>query len=227
MKKKLSVIVGLLTLASAFAHAGTNGFVVPAFRGQAGALFAGWERFTVASGSGVGLGNTPDLPGSTALANLIQVNANAIITGTGNIYNQTGKSLFEIRETTTVPLDKLVLQVRTAGTELDYTSVKLTINAAVLPTPTRTELDRSTFGVPNTPGSGAFVSSLWEWDLAGVHALLRTGSYQIQLAAADPSLSFDSATLDTIQAVPEPGTWALLGAGAAVLAIARLRRKQR
>ncbi|MBI3415158.1 MAG: PEP-CTERM sorting domain-containing protein [Verrucomicrobia bacterium] len=218
---KFFILLVLFAFARSFAQAGTNGFVVPNFRGQSGALFAGWERFTVATDNGVG--NAPDLPGSTAPASLLQFNTNAFITGTGNIYNLADKSLFEIRDTSPVLFDKIVLQVRTAGTELDYSSIKLTLNSQVLPTPTRTELDRVTFGVPNTPGSGVFVSSLWQWDVAGLAA--GPSSFLISFGAADPSLSFDSATLDTIQAVPEPGTMALLGVGAVALALSRFRRK--
>ena len=221
MKLKHLTTLGLLAFTSTLAQAGTNGFIVPTFRGQSGALFSGWERFTVSTDNGVG--NSPDLACSAAPATLIQLDPNAIITGTGNIYNQTALSLFEIRDTSPATLDKLVLQIRTAGTELDYSSLKLTINAQVVPTPTRTELDRVAFGVPNTPGSGSFVSSLWTWDLAGLGT--GPGTYRITFGAADPSLSFDSATLDTIPSVPEPGTFALMGVGVAALAVSRFRRR--
>lgn len=211
------MVVGLgLGLASSLS-AGTNGFVVPSFRGTPNAQFAGWESFTVATDNGVG--NSPDLPGSGAIGALIQREPHAVVLGSGNIYNQDFKSEFEVRYSASENPSLVVLQVRTAGNELAYDSVKLTY-AGGSESATRTELDRVSFGgPPGAPGSGAFVSSKWEWDVTGKNA----GNFSILFNAADVSVSLDSLTLD-VQSVPEPSGWALVLGGIGVLGWTARRR---
>jgi hypothetical protein len=199
------------------AQAGTNGFVVPFFRGQPGSAVAGWERFTVATDNGVG--NSPDLPGSNASARLIQHDPNAFVTSTGNIYNMAGKSSFDVNLSSLAPVGLVVFQARTFGNELDYGSVKLTFGSTEL-TASRSELDRQQVGDPGTPGSGAFVSSKWEWNLAGQDV----SDFKITFGAAADSVSFDSATLD-VSVVPEPAPVALLVAGLSGLLFVRSRRR--
>ena len=199
------------------AQAGTNGFVVPFFRGEAGSVVAGWEKFTVATDNGVG--NSPDLPGSNASARLIQHDPNAFVTSTGNIYNMAAKSSFDVNFSSLAPVGLVVFQARTFGNELDYNSVKLTFGATDL-TATRSELDRQLVGDPGTPGSGAYVSSKWEWDLSGKDI----SAFKISFGAAAESVSFDSATLD-VRMVPEPAPLALLTTGLAGLFFVRGRRR--
>ncbi|HTH46243.1 MAG TPA: PEP-CTERM sorting domain-containing protein [Candidatus Limnocylindria bacterium] len=187
------------------AQAGTNGFVVPFFRGQPGSQVAGWDRFTVATDNGVG--NSPDLAGSNASAKLLQHDPNAFITSTGNIYNMAAQSTFDVHASSLAPVGLVVFQARSFGTELDYSTMKLSFGSTSL-TATRTELDRQLVGDPGTPGSGAFVSSLWQWDLSGQGV----SAFTISFGAAADSLSFDSATLD-LAVVPEPAPMALLAAG--------------
>lgn len=205
--------VGLLGMMAA--QAGTNGFYVPTFRGEAGSQSSLWETFTVPVGAP---GNTPNL-GNNLTSVLTQSVAGALITGTGNIYNMPSASAFTVSYSGATQAGLVVFQTRTFGTELDYSGLRLNYAGGSL-SATRTETDRVAVGEPGQPGSGFFVSSAWQWDLAP----LNISSYTISFNAAEPSLSFDSASLDT-QAVPEPGTLALLAAGVAAVGLG-VRRKR-
>ncbi len=177
---------GLAVLA---AQAGTQGFIVPEFRGRAGSQTGTWEIFTQAAGAP---GNVADQPGVTTDAILTQLDAGAFLTGSGNIYNMEGTSRFEVTDTTAQPVGTVVLQVRTVGTELDYGTVRLVYTRAgetreVRPL-FRQELSR-------TQGQGFNVSSLWQWNLAG----LGVETYVIRFEAAGHSLSLDSVSLDSAE----------------------------
>lgn len=198
------------------ATAGTNGFYIPTFRGQPGTTSSLWETFTVPTGAP---GNRPNF-GNDLSPVLTQLTPGALITGTGNIYNMAEASAFTISYASgSGPLGLVVLQTRTFGTELDYNSVRLTYDGGSLMA-TRTETDRVQVGAPGTPGSGVYVSSAWQWDLSGRNV----GQYSISFNAAEHSLSFDSALLD-VQAVPEPGTLALMAIGAGFLVVGLRRRR--
>lgn len=108
----------------------------------------------------------------------------------------------------------MVVQARTIGTELNYSSVSLSYTGGNL-AGIRTELDRAPFV---GQGSGAIVSSAWTWDLDG----LNISEFTISFQADGPSLSFDSATLD-VKTIPEPGAWALLLIGLSAGRRARFR----
>lgn len=198
------------------AAAGTNGFVVPTFRGDPGSSFVGWESFTVGVG---GAGNAGDMAGSASSARLFQSSPNALVLGSGNIYDGTEASQFEIRYSGIEPVGQVVLQVRSLGTELKYDDVRLVAWTQSLGS-SRTELDRVSFGPPPpSPGSGVGVSSLWQWDIAALNA----NSFAIAFGANEVNLSLDSATLD-VRAVPEPGVAVLGVLGAVLLGWRRLRR---
>lgn len=207
---------------STSASAGTEGFQAPFFRGTFESQYAGWDRFTVATNNGVG--NFPDLPGSTANARVMQFEPNAFLLSSGNIYNISQKSQFSLAYTGAQEVGLVNLQIRTGGFELDYASVGIGYEvdgtAFFLPA-TRVELDRQLAG----PG-GVFVSSGWQWDLSG----LGLSSFTVAFNAAEGSLSLDSVTIDTLSKsqtalVPEPGTWALLGVGSVGLLVLGWRRR--
>ncbi len=191
MNNSRYLILALLTVISAAnnSSAGTNGFLVPAFRGAVGSLAGYWETFSVPIGAP---GNAPDKAGATTVARLTQSDAAAFLTGSGNIYNLTGVSAFMLADETPFPLGTVVLQTRTLGTELDYASAELIYTnesgpQTLAPLP-RVELNRG-----SQPGLGATVSSLWQWNLAG----LGVTAYTVRFRAAGASTSFDSLTLDT------------------------------
>lgn len=206
---RIAALAAALAAASGLAvQAGTNGFVVPTFRGEAGSSFTGWENFTLAVG---GAGNVGGLPGSSDSARLFQFAPSASVLGSGNIYNGTEPSEFEVRYSGTSPVGQVVFQVRTLGTELKYDDVRLVAWTQSLGG-TRTELDRVAFGPPPpNPGSGFGVSTQWAWDVSSLNA----NSFAISFKAAEINLSLDSATLD-VRAIPEPAvaTLGLLGLGA-------------
>jgi len=216
MRPNALLIVGAIAAAGSIGvSAGTNGFTVPAFRGQPGSTFSGWENFAVALGNP---GNQGDLAGSSTSSTLLQLAPGASVLGSGNIYNGAEKSQFEIRYSQSESISDVVLQVRTLGTELNYDSVRLfawTDSIGVA----RTELDRLSFGPPPpAPGSGFGVSSQWTWDLSALDA----NSFAISFDAEDINLSLDSATLD-VRAVPEPGPLVLGLVGLVALGLFRRR----
>ncbi|MCW5557416.1 MAG: PEP-CTERM sorting domain-containing protein [Verrucomicrobiae bacterium] len=195
-----------------------TGFVAPSWRGSAGTEYQSWEVFSVATDNGEG--NRPDQPGSVASATITQHAPEAFLTGTGNIYNPATVSSFTVSDTAAEPVGLVWFQARTLGSEIDYSTVRLSYDlgsGVQFLTTTRIENDRNA-------DLGASVSSLWQWNLTG----LGVTSYEITFAAADSSLSFDSATLDTQAAsvVPEPSTWALLVIGSLGLG-AVVRRSRR
>ncbi|MBN8249594.1 MAG: PEP-CTERM sorting domain-containing protein [Verrucomicrobia bacterium] len=192
--------------------------MTPSWRGSAGSEYQSWEIFSVATDDGVG--NRPDQPGSIASATLTQHSTDAFLTGSGNIYNPAGVSSFTVRDSVTEPVGSVAFQARTLGSELDYSTVRLSYDLGAgtqFLTATRIENDRGTI-------LGASVSSLWEWNLTG----LGVSSYEIHFTAGGTSLSFDSATLDTraAGAVPEPSTWALMLVGSLGLGVV-IRRSRR
>lgn len=210
------LVAGLVFIAASAAVAGTNGFVVPAFRGQPSSTFDGWESFTVGVGNP---GNAGDLAGSSGDARLFQLAPGALVLGSGNIYNGGVASRFEVRYSGAEEVGQVVFQARALGTELKYDDVRLYAWTQSLPG-VRTELDRVSFGgPPGTPGSGFAVSSQWTWDLSGLGAT----SFAVSFDAADINLSLDSATLD-VRAVPEPGVLGLMVAGGGLLLGLRRRR---
>lgn len=215
-----STLAGLAVLAAGSTSllASTASFTTPAFRGQAGTQFAGWESFTVPTGAP---GNAPDIAGSNADAKFTQNTPGAFIASSGNLYVGPDPAVgsYEVSYTSYSSLNA-VLQVRTLGNELAYDTVRLNWPGGSLPA-VREELERTPFGgPPGTPGSGVAVASKWSWDLS----FLGVENFTITFNAAAADVSFDSAMLDVRQ-IPEPQTWALLGLGAGALAFAGWRRR--
>ena len=182
------LVIYVLLVGIGHSRGGTNGFVVPSFRGSANTEAGYWENFSVPFGPP---GNSADVPGATTDALLIQSNTNALITGSGNLYNPSGVSAFTIVDSTVFTLGTVVLQVRTLGSEIDYNSVSL-VYSNDSGTHSLAPLFRHELNRAGMPGQGYNVSSLWQWDLSG----LNITNFSINIVAAGPSLSFDSLTLD-------------------------------
>lgn len=223
MKVVLNLSIASAVLLSAVTlRAGTNNFVVPEFRGTANSEAGYWESFTVAYGAP---GNLADKAGATTGAILTQNgSAGSFITGTGNIYDfSDGIQAFQLTDATSFTLGTVVLQTRTLGSELDYSSVTLSyIDGSGIHSLAPTaylELDRGTT-------LGASVSSLFQWDLTG----LAVNDYSISFHGAGPSVSFDAMTVDTwnqhMLVVPEPSTYALFGLGGLMLGWRTLCRRR-
>lgn len=194
------------------ALADTSTFAVPDYRGLPGTTSGGWERLTIGVGQP---GNTPDLPGSITGATLVQTVPGAIATGGGNIYQGAGAAAYEVSYNPGEAVGLVTFQMRTLGTELDYGSVRLSYDLGsgiqYLAPSARIELERN----PSQGFPGFNVTSRWDWNLEGTGAT----SYRIEMTATGPHQSLDSAMLDNakVGVVPEPSTWALLGAGAALV----------
>lgn len=227
---------GGLTLVTLLdARASTAGFISPSFRGTAGSEFALWDNpnnFTVAySTSLAAAGNTVNgdgpadpLGNGSSDAVLRQLDPGAFLTGgggAGNIYSFGTALQFNLADANTAPVETVVFQTRTTGTELDYATVALSYDLGGGPqalTATRVETDRT-----NTGSFGVAVSSLWTFNLSGRGVT----DYALTFSAAGSSTSFDSAALDVhFAAVPEPAGYAALG-GAALVVFAAFRRTRR
>jgi hypothetical protein len=182
-----ATVVSALVFGASVARTGTNGFVVPSFRGLANTEFGYWETFSVPVGAP---GNLPDQPGATTDAVLTQTDANAFLTGSGNIYNPTSASSFTLTDATPFALGTVVLQTRTIGSELDYNAVSLVYSNA---SGSHSFAPLFRYELNRTASQGFSVSSLWQWDLTG----LGVSNYTIVFAASGTSLSFDAMTLDT------------------------------
>lgn len=184
----LATTVVLATVTAPTLLAGTNGFLVPLFRGVANSEFGYWESFTHAVGAP---GNPPDQPGTTTGAALSQTNAAGLVTSSGNLYCGDIAS-FQVRDETTLPLGTVVLQARTLGSELNYSRVSL-VYSNDLGTRAVAPLFRHELSRVAMPGLGYGVSTLWQWDLTG----LGVTNYTLHFAASGAHTSLDSMTLDT------------------------------
>jgi hypothetical protein len=189
------------------AVAATNGFIAPFYRGGAQTEAALWEVFS----SAVNGANSPNAGtnvfAQTGNGTITQFDTNAFLTGSGNIYNLTTNSIFELTDSVSYTLGEVVFQTRTLGAELDYANVSLEYDLGGGPQllfTTRQELLRQA-------GMGFTVVSLWQFDVSA----LGINSFTINFAAASDSLSLDAVVLDTasVAVVPEPATWALMALG--------------
>jgi hypothetical protein len=203
---------------SAATQAATNGFYVPSFRGSPGADAAGWDRFT----TGVGVGNLPDLPGATtgSRATVTQLDPVGVVLGSGNIYvGIGGAARVRVDYSSLDPVGQIVLQVRTLGTEMDYSGLRLNFVSGGSPV----SLPGSATTLASAPSQGfpgQNISLGYSWFIGDPTVT----SFNVTFSATGEHLSLDAVTLDVLPAVPEPATWALCLAGMGVLVLSCRRR---
>ena len=211
------VLLGLLASAS-LASATTNGFFAPSWRGSANSESGFWETFATP----VGAPGNPVNSGSSG-AVLTQSDPNALPTGSGNIYGFLGISSYSLADSVPFNLGTVLLQTRTAGTELALDQVRLNYTdgsgAHALAPVASGLLDQSA-----QPG-GTGYSRFWQWNLTG----LAITDYTVTFQASGQHLSFDAMTLDVANqftTVPEPSTFAIGALGLLWLGIAQRSKKR-
>ena len=219
IKNSISVAALIAAVLIPNASAGTNGFYAPYFRGVAGTEVAGWERFT----SGYNVANQPDMSGSNTgtRATLTQLDPVGAVLGSGNIYvGVGGAGNFSLRYASLQPIAQISFQIRTLGTEIDYSGLRLNYLSSEKPV--------SLGGTPTTlaiapaqgfPGNNISLAYTWNITDPGVNDIT------LNFKATGEHLSLDAMTLDVLPStVPEPGTWALAGLGLAAWAVASRKR---
>lgn len=219
IQKSISVAALAAAILTPSLSAGTNGFYAPYFRGVAGTDVAGWDRFT----SGYNVANQPDMSGSNTgtRATLTQLDPVGAVLGSGNIYvGVGGTGNFSLRYTGLEPIAQISFQVRTLGTEIDYSGLRLNYVSADKPfsiggTPTTLAISPS----QGFPGNNISLAYTWLLTDPGVK------DFTLDFKATGEHLSLDAITLDVMPStVPEPGTWALAGLGLAAWAMVARRR---
>jgi hypothetical protein len=157
--------------------------------------------------------NTPDIAGAGTLTELT---GGAFPTSGGNIYGLGGPTSFQVDLAgSTTGLWEVYLRVGTQGS--------IALEEATLNGVSATRV--LTYDNVITGGfGGAEQESLWKWTLAG------TGNWVFNFGASAAHMSLDQIAVYAVQqapAVPEPQTWALMGAGLGAMALVRRRRQAR
>lgn len=155
--------------------------------------------------------NTPDIAG---VGTLTELTGGAFVTSGGNVYGFGGPASFQLDLAgSTTGLWDVYLRV---GTQGSVALAEATLNG-VSATRVLTYDNAITGGF-----GGAEQESLWKWTLAG------TGDWVFNFGASAAHMSLDQVAVYAVQtAVPEPQTWALLGAGLGAMAMVRRRRQAR
>lgn len=153
--------------------------------------------------------NTPDIAGAGTLTELT---GGAFTTSGGNVYGLAGPTSFQVDLAgSTSGLWEVYLRVSTQGSvALENATLNGVSATRVL-----------TYDNTITGGfGGAEQESLWKWTLAG------TGDWVFNFGATAAHMSLDQVAVYAVQtAVPEPQTWALLGAGLGAMGWVGRRRR--
>jgi hypothetical protein len=184
---------------------------------SAGTIHAEWNVFTDDANATFIVDNTPDVTNFGPGTKQVRENtAGAFLTSGGNIYSPSIATDFTVTLGGYLPVVTgtrvVALRTSTLGSELAYGSARLNGVAGSY---------YETFRENITGGfGGAEVESLWLWTVADA------ASYVFDFNAASSSVSMDqiAAFVGPVNAVPEPGTWALMAGGLALVGVWRMRR---
>ncbi len=191
---------------SSAAHAAFVNPLVPAWRGEAGTSYLYWESFTSAF-DGTNAPGTANGPWSANLTNLLP---GAVIAGSGNLYGAGGPMSIAVGGYgATDSMSAFVLNISTAGTEINYAGVTLALSLAGGTVET-VAFDAYEIRFTNTiPNFGNQINVAYTWDLGEYAASSITG-WNLNFANSLANLSLDAVSVD-IQNVPAPSVCALLG----------------
>lgn len=175
------------------ARAQSERFVAPDWRGAAGALYAGWDDFTRATGD-----NAPDRPGSAAGFVLRQNETTAFVTSSGNLYSFAAPLVVRIETPALAAAPGgVVLQARVLATAVDPASLRLERESepgvwTLLPAPVGERLQA---GETGSPGFGVAVDETWRWTWSWPAGAVAT-RLRVGFAASASSQSLAAVALD-------------------------------
>ncbi len=170
-------------------------------REDAGSAYFEWDFFFLSGGGNLpDVGMFPDpLPVGWSLPDVAETSGSAFLTSTGNMYSFTDIMDFEVRvpnagDTTPGITTTVLLQVRTLGREIDYSTMLIDGQAPVEIVELFREDLQGDFG-------GGFVvgftlERLFRWELAG-----NASEYVIEFTTAESSVSLDKIAVDTFARV--------------------------
>lgn len=163
-------------------------FAIPDWSESELALSGEWLNLSVGVGEP---GNAPDVEGSDLEATLTQLIPGATVTGSQNIYHPAAAASFAVTGELESGADTIQFQTWVVGTELDYDSMKLTLDVngeSVEYTSEPVELFREAGGFGDT------VIMSWVWNELNAEA----GPYTISFESTGPHTSFVAARLDIL-----------------------------
>ncbi|TWT49622.1 PEP-CTERM motif protein [Rubripirellula amarantea] len=234
---------GLVSSSAAFAAIYVPGDVVPNVsgeifgwsRGDANSTYSGWDVFEAAilpnNPINGFVDSTPDIAGQFGTASSIAVGPGGISVESGNAYSPFAPLSFQSTinsGTSGGDNTRIVAQFQTGGSELNYGGLLLSFDELTAGTIAPTfamETSRTSLG----GSSGDMIQYLAIWDLT-----TSQDSFRLDFGAAGSSLSLQQFHVDTFTqstafasptAVPEPGSWALLGLVAGGVLLRRRRDK--